>query len=328
MELPFNPLQTPGTSTHVPTQQEQATAAAAAGQAAAATAAQQAAAQQQQQQQAADPAELICFFEEGEIASCDACGQRLKAPVRCNVLACPNCKHHVRATAQTPQTPFRDPHVISHLGAPPMRPPPMPVKEDGWLKRELFIKNINGREYIIDSHLFNIIYEPKRQPGWKHLYTGLIDEFISLYDQVGPMINIEEQQFILRHERLRDMRSLTIFGEENPEIKKIITENLLPLSSYRAAEIYLVYKDDGTVWDAYRMFYNVSYLYKKAFREMDLEQLSRMNEKMFDSPLGHATARLKSKKSKNPKKSKEPKKSKKPKKLKKKKKKSSKKNQK
>jgi len=222
------------------------------------------------------------------------------------------------------QTPFRDPQEFSSQ-PPPMRPPPpLPVKEDGWLKRELFIKNINGREYIIDSHLFNIIYEPKRQPEWKHLYTGLIDEFIGLYDQVGPMINIEEQQFILRYERLRDIRSLTIFGEENPEIKKIIIENLLPLSSHETAETSLVYKDDRTVWDAYRMFYNVSYICKKAFREMDLEQLSRMNEKMFDSPLGHATARLKSKKSKNPKKSKKPKKLKK----KKKKKKSSKKNQK
>jgi hypothetical protein len=37
-------------------------------------------------------------FSEGELTSCDACGQRLKAPVRCNVLVCPNCKHHVRAT--------------------------------------------------------------------------------------------------------------------------------------------------------------------------------------------------------------------------------------
>jgi hypothetical protein len=48
-----------------------------------------------------------CFFEESELASCDACGQRLKAPVRCNVLVCPNCKHHVRAsnnrTAPPPQ---------------------------------------------------------------------------------------------------------------------------------------------------------------------------------------------------------------------------------
>ena len=99
------PPQTPGTSTHVPTQQEQAAAAAAqaaaaaaAAQAAAAAAAAAQAAAQQQQQQAVDPAELICFFEEGELASCDACGQRLKAPVRCNVLVCPNCKHHVRAT--------------------------------------------------------------------------------------------------------------------------------------------------------------------------------------------------------------------------------------
>lgn len=37
------------------------------------------------------------FFEEGELASCDKCAQRLKAPVRCNVLVCPNCKQHVRA---------------------------------------------------------------------------------------------------------------------------------------------------------------------------------------------------------------------------------------
>jgi hypothetical protein len=42
--------------------------------------------------------ELICFFEVGELASCDACGQRLKAPVRCNVLACPKCENRVRAT--------------------------------------------------------------------------------------------------------------------------------------------------------------------------------------------------------------------------------------
>ena len=37
------------------------------------------------------------FFEEGELETCEACGQRLKAPCRCNVLACPNCKHNVRA---------------------------------------------------------------------------------------------------------------------------------------------------------------------------------------------------------------------------------------
>ena len=41
----------------------------------------------------------LCFFEEGDLASCDACGQRLIAPVRCNTLVCPNCKHHVRASS-------------------------------------------------------------------------------------------------------------------------------------------------------------------------------------------------------------------------------------
>ena len=61
---------------------------------------QQAAQQQAAQQQAVEQQELICFFEEGQLASCDACSQRLKAPVRCNVLVCPNCKHHVRATNQ------------------------------------------------------------------------------------------------------------------------------------------------------------------------------------------------------------------------------------
>lgn len=58
-----------------------------------------AAAAAQRQQQVVDPQELICFFEEGELASCDACGQRLKAPVRCNVMVCPKCKHRVAAAA-------------------------------------------------------------------------------------------------------------------------------------------------------------------------------------------------------------------------------------
>ena len=80
-------------------QQQAAQQQAAQQQAAQQQAAQQQAAQQQQQQ-AVEQQELICFFEEGQLASCDACSQRLKAPVRCNVLVCPNCKHHVRATNQ------------------------------------------------------------------------------------------------------------------------------------------------------------------------------------------------------------------------------------
>ena len=102
-----------------------------------------------------------------------------------------------------PQTPVRAPPVPQFPESLP--PPSPPIIKDGWLKRELFIKNINGREYIFDSHLFNIIYEPARQPAWKHLFIGLMDEFISLYDQVGPIFNIEEQKFILRGEPLRDM---------------------------------------------------------------------------------------------------------------------------
>ena len=126
-------------------------------------------------------------------------------------------------------------------------------------------------------HLFNIIYEPERQPAWKHLFIGLMDEFISLYDQVGPIFNIEEQKFILRDERLRDMGGLSILericprfigninGAQDPKIKEMIIKDLLTLASYDSDEIYLLYKDDGAVWDAYRMFNNVSYIYKGVF---------------------------------------------------------------
>eukprot|EP01050_Picozoa_sp_SAG11_P002693 SAG11_NODE_139_length_15111_cov_9.482214_2_plen_183_part_00 len=53
--------------------------------------------QRQQRPPADEDAAANSFFEEGELASCDKCAQRLKAPVRCNVLVCPNCKQHVRA---------------------------------------------------------------------------------------------------------------------------------------------------------------------------------------------------------------------------------------
>lgn len=226
-----------------------------------------------------------------------------------------NPKNSVPETPETPTTQIVQPTTS--------------IMPNGWLKRELFIKNINGREYIFDSHLFNIIYEPARQPAWKNLFIILMDEFISLYDQVGPMINIEEQQFILRPERFKNMSGLTILksihpvlegvninGIRNPEIIMMIRERLLPLKSYEGDEVILVYKNDRIPWDAYRMFYNIAFIYKTAFSQMDTEKWSHMNEMIFGVPLGNVTGQLKSKKYKTFKKSSKKKKKKKKKSLK------------
>jgi len=42
---------------------------------------------------------LLWFFEEGDHATCVTCGQRLMAPVRCNVMKCPKCGHISAADA-------------------------------------------------------------------------------------------------------------------------------------------------------------------------------------------------------------------------------------
>lgn len=45
---------------------------------------------------------LSCFFEEREKTRCDACNQRLRAPVRCNLLQCWGCKADVWAATKNP----------------------------------------------------------------------------------------------------------------------------------------------------------------------------------------------------------------------------------
>jgi hypothetical protein len=200
--------------------------------------------------------------------------------------------------AQTP--------VGERVHAPPVLPPePQPEIIEGWLKREVLIKNMYDNEYVFDSDLFNIIYLTTRQPAWKGLFIGLMDEFISLYIQEVSLINLDKQIFTLQTDRIKKIPLLEILisvhpkiigninGKENPNIKDIIND-LLQLSSYEGDEIQLIYKDDSFQWDASRMFQMVSYIYRTVLEQMDPEEWQRM----YDG----GAARLKPKKLKKSKK--------------------------
>ena len=198
------------------------------------------------------------------------------------------------------QTPVRE-----RVHAPVLPPEPQPEIIEGWLKREVLIKNIYDNEYLFDSDLFNIIYLTTRQPEWKGLFIGLMDEFISRYIQEVSLINLDRQIFTLQMDRITDMPLLEILisvhpkiigninGKEDPNIKDIM-KDLLPLSSYEGDEIQLIYKDDSAVWDASRMFQMVSNIYSTVLGQMEPEEW----QGMYDA----GAARLKPKKLKKSKK--------------------------